>query len=106
MNKKKKFIPGWVPVYVTGRNGFSEKLNEALLQSGLPYMPGYYFDNNAQTGHTLIWVDKDTPMKTYKRAIGARNLWKYRIRFFTSLSDFSAFACRHESGKEELEPAA
>ncbi len=106
MNKNKKRIPAWAPIYVTGREGFSEKLTEALMQSGLPFMPGYYFESTAKTDHTVMWVDSSTPLKAYKQAIGARILWKYRIRFFTALSEFLQFACGTANPEEELEPAA
>ncbi len=105
MTKKKKIVPHWIPVYVTGREGFAEKLMEALGVSGLPFMPGYFHDNNAQTAHTLIWIDEHTPLSRYKKALGARTLWKYRIRFFRTLREFSAFACKPVQ-EEELETAA
>jgi len=83
-----------------------DKLNEALLQSRLPFMPGYYYDSSVKTDHSLIWIDSGTPLQEYKKAIGARNLWKYRIRFFSTLADFTAFVSRLPADAEALEPAA
>lgn len=105
MAKKKKILPQWIPVYVTGRDGFSDKLTEALSLSGLPFMPGYYHDSNAHTAHTLVWIDENTPLSKYKEALGARTIWKHRIRFFRTLREFTAFACKPVQ-EETLETAA
>lgn len=105
MTKKRKIVPHWIPVYVTGRDGFTEKLVEALSMSKLPFMPGYYHDSAARTAHTLIWIDEQTSLDKYKEAIGSRTIWKYRIRFFRILHEFSEFACKPLE-EEPLETAA
>jgi|DewCreStandDraft_4_1066084.scaffolds.fasta_scaffold64958_2 hypothetical protein len=105
MAKKKKIVPHWIPVFITGSEGFAQKLVEALSMSGLPFMPGYFHDSSARTAHTLIWVDEHTSLDEYKRAIGARTIWKYRIRFFRTLQEFTQFACKPVQ-EEELETAA
>jgi hypothetical protein len=96
----------WLPVYVTGRKGFTRKLAEALQHSGLPHMPGYFFDSNATVDHTMFWVDESIPLETYKRAVGARTIFKNRIRFFLTLSEFSQFACRSLREEKAFENAA
>lgn len=108
MARKKKILPNWIPVYVTGRDGFAEKLTEALTQSSYPFMPGYYYDSSASTAHTLVWLDDNVSLKKYKQAIGPRIIWKYRIRFFRTLPEFTRFACRslYEEKEEEIETAA
>lgn len=108
MTKKKKTIVRWIPVYVSGRPGFADKITEALTHSGLPFMPGYYHDSNAAIDHTLIWTDENTMLKQYKAAIGARTIWKYRLRFFRNLQEFTEFIRPRmkEESEEELETAA
>ena len=48
-------------------------------------MPGYA----NETGLTLFWVDEAASLRSFKKAIGAKTIFKYRLRFFASVEAFT-----------------
>ena len=54
-------------------------------------MSGYIensFDENYK--HDLYWFEDKTQLHDVKVAIGAKAIWKYRLRFYTNLEEFIA----------------
>ena len=78
----------WNTIYVTGLAGFKKELSRKLEQSSLHYMPGYV--GNASDDYDMYWLEKDIALKQFKAAIGAKVIWKYRIRFYDTLEKFIA----------------
>ncbi len=74
----------WNTLYITGKSGFKEEVLESLEDSNLPFMPG-------STGYdqevSLFWIDDSLPLRDIKKAIGSKIVFKYRLRFFTSLEE-------------------
>ncbi|MFN3840238.1 MAG: hypothetical protein ACK4RF_05980 [Cyclobacteriaceae bacterium] len=96
----------WVQLYVAGKGDFCREVMDALERSGLPFMPGYLYDTSITENHSMLWIDDSKSIEEYKRAIGAKLVWKYRLRFFSELSAFSASARPAAVPDEEFDTAA
>lgn len=80
---------GWIEVYITGKSDFRAEVKRRLESSGLNFMPGYLGgSSDGLDPHDLYWLDRRTDLRTFKRAIGSKLIWKHRLRFFTSLETF------------------
>jgi hypothetical protein len=103
MKRKKR---NWVPLYMMGRDCFQQQALEALDRSDLPFMPGYLFDNSLSEDHGMLWIDEATDLREYKKAIGAKLIWKHRIRFFMDLNALTSSSQAHTEKDEAFSPAA
>jgi hypothetical protein len=97
----------WITLYITGKSDFRETVRKKLDHSELNTMPGYVenlIDNDYK--HDLYWIDDTTELRLIKEAIGGKIIWKYRLRFFTSLEEFIAYQedllSRSDSHEENL----
>ncbi|HMJ68897.1 MAG TPA: hypothetical protein VK508_08380 [Cyclobacteriaceae bacterium] len=77
----------WKTVYIVGREKFNDEVNKHLERSGVDFMPGYDTQQSDQD-HELYWVPEEMSMRELKEAIGAKTVFKYRLRFFDSLEQF------------------
>ena len=75
---------GWTTVYVRGRSGFEGEVTKNLDDSGFLCMPGY----SNEKGLTLFWIHEQETLRSFKKAIGAKTVLKYRLKFFTNVADF------------------
>jgi len=71
----------WSTLYITGRPGFKEKVLESLEDSDLPFMPG---STGSEQDVVLLWADETLPLYDYKKAIGSKIIFKYRLQFFNT----------------------
>lgn len=62
-------------------------------------MPGT-IEGEANIG--LYWVDEKTTIRAFKEAIGSKTIFKYRLRFFSSLEMLNEFY--DEKPNESLSP--
>jgi len=60
-------------------------------------MPGFVSSPPGEAPCDLFWVDSKTDLRTFKETIGGKLIWKYRLRFFTSLEAFDASKEKAES---------
>ncbi len=74
----------WIPLYITGREGFCEEVRKKIDQANVNLMPGY---TGAIDTYALYWVDDQLDLRELKEAIGGKLVWKYRLRFL-DLQDF------------------
>jgi hypothetical protein len=81
------YFMNWKTVYIVGREKFSDEVTRHLERSDIDFMPGY---DSGQSGldHELYWIPEDMAIRTVKEAIGAKTVFKYRLRFFESLEQF------------------
>ena len=102
--KKKKETIQWVTLYLTGNEDFRKEVREAMDRTELKFMPGFVETQPTGVTHDLYWVDALTPLRQLKEAIGAKLIWKYRLKFYCSLEDYmKASAPSEESGFNEGE---
>ncbi len=80
----------WITIYITGEKGFKSEVAKRLDHSELDYMPGYIGNAAESTDHDMYWVDKNLAIRDFKEAIGAKAIWKYRIRVYRTLEEFIA----------------
>ncbi|HYG17725.1 MAG TPA: hypothetical protein VD816_02305 [Ohtaekwangia sp.] len=78
----------WTTIYVTGRAGFQTEVRKKLEHADVNYMPGYIDNSSNRVTHDLLWLDDKTDVRVLKEAIGSKIIWKYRLRFYTSLEAF------------------
>lgn len=79
---------GWITVYITGKSDFREEVLKKLEGSNVDFMPGNTGASSDMDTHDLYWLDERVAIRAFKRAIGSKLTWKYRLNFFTSLEAF------------------
>jgi hypothetical protein len=79
---------GWTTLYITGKSDFREEVREKLEGSRLDVMPGSTGGTFTVDVHDLYWIDETLDIRDLKEAIGSKLIWKYRLRFYTSLEEF------------------
>lgn len=81
----------WSTIYIKGLGDFREEVKRKLEHSRLNVMPGS-LGSSPESPYTydLYWVDEKINCRDFKKAITARIVWKYRLRFYRSLEEFLA----------------
>lgn len=79
---------GWITIYITGKADFRDEVRKRLEGSHVNFMPGYTGASSDMDTHDLYWLDEKVNLRTFKEAIGSKLIWKYRLRFFSSLEAF------------------
>lgn len=81
---------GWITVYITGKGDFREEVGSKLEDSDLKLMPGYTGGpaGEGDLYHDLYWVDDRVSLRELKESIGSKTLFRYRLRFYSSLEAF------------------
>jgi hypothetical protein len=75
---------GWTTIYIDGKAGAEKEILDNLKHSEFNFMPGYANEK----GLLLFWVDESESLRSFKKAIGAKTIFKYRLRFFASVEAF------------------
>jgi hypothetical protein len=77
----------WKTVYIVGKGKFYDDVIRQLDRSGLEIMSGYHTKQSGEL-HELFWVPETMTIREFKEGIGAKTIFKYRLRFFESLEQF------------------
>jgi hypothetical protein len=85
-----KALMNWATIYIAGKPGFHKEVYHHLEHSDFSFMPGTADDH----GLTLFWVDETADIREFKMAIGAKTVFKYRLRFYTSIEEFEKLETR------------
>jgi hypothetical protein len=96
MNKDVKGKMSWTTIYITGKGDFREEVKKKLEHADQRFMPGYIENSSDLDTQDLYWIDGRSSLPAFKHAIGAKLIWKYRLRFFTTQEDFMAYENREE----------
>lgn len=75
----------WQTIYIKGRNGFKPKVKKSLskvLIEGMDYIKG-----STVLDSKLYWIAPHITIRQFKEAIGASNVWKYRLKFHTDIDE-------------------
>ena len=75
---------GWITVYITGKSDFKEEVLRHLEQSRFKFMPG----SSEERHLSLFWIDERADFREFKKSIGSKTIFKYRLRFYTSVEEF------------------
>jgi hypothetical protein len=89
----------WTTIYITGETDFREEARRRLEHSDQRFLPGYIDSSTSEETHDLYWLDGRTTLASFKHAIGAKLIWKHRMRFYSTLEAFLA-AQQNKKGKE------
>ena len=73
----------WNTIYVTGKPDFEEDVVHQLKHADFLFMEG-----NKEGELTLFWIDEKATLRDFKKAIGSKIVFKYRLRFYTSLEHY------------------
>ena len=92
----------WKTIYITGRQGFGEDVIRNLEKSTIEFMPGYNTEEERES-YEMVWVKESTPLADFKRAVGAKTVLRYRLRFYGALEEFARDRGSLEFTEEERE---
>ncbi len=79
---------GWSTLYIHGKPGFEQEVLDQLESSSIGFMPG---SMSGEQNIALYWVDERTNMRDFKKAIGSKVVFEYRLRFFDSMEKLHEF---------------
>jgi hypothetical protein len=74
----------WSTIYISGKPGFKEEVLRNLEGSRFPYMPG----TSESESVSLFWIDERSTIRNFKKAIGSKTVFKYRLQFYTSIEKY------------------
>lgn len=69
----------WVTVYIRGRKNFQKEVLAKLEQS---WLAGSHEVNNDLL---MFWIEDTSRLRSLKKTIGCKLIFKYRLHFFTDL---------------------
>ena len=75
---------GWVTVYISGKPDFEQEVLHHLGRSGISFLPGSSDDSDL----ALYWMTDSSKLLDFKKAIGAKTIFKYRLHFYASVQLF------------------
>lgn len=71
----------WNTLYITGNADFWEDVNDKLSGASVRHMVGTLEELPDGQRRGLYWLDDRENLEDFKQAIGAKLIWKYRLRF-------------------------
>ena len=74
----------WVMIYLEGKPGFIDEVVENLDRSKVRYMSGAPESESLY----LFWIDEKLSLRDFKKAIGSKTVFKYRLCFFSSIEHY------------------
>jgi hypothetical protein len=92
----------WNTIYVIGKEGFEHEVLKRLIHSEISYMPGYMSELEKVA---LFWLDERTTLRDFKKAIGSKTIFKFRLQFYNSLEEVTK-KIESDEGLEELKIVA
>lgn len=84
--EEKEDFMNWNTIYITGKCGFEKEVLYHLEHSNVVYMPGSATELD---NFSLIWVSDKITLKAFKKAISAKTILKYRLKFYSTLEELN-----------------
>lgn len=81
---------GWITLYIQGKPGFQPEVLRQLEHSEIEFMHGTTPGDDT----ALYWVQEGTLLRDFKKAIGSKTVFKYRLFFFTSQESLTKFSTK------------
>jgi hypothetical protein len=75
-------------IYIVGNPGFAE-LHHRHLDDSSKFLRGQVTVEIPGKEVQLFWVHNRSSLKNLKKAIGPELIWKYRLRFYFELEEFT-----------------
>jgi hypothetical protein len=76
-------------IYIVGNPGFAE-LHHRHLDDSSKFLRGQVSVEIPGKEVQLFWVHDRSALKELKKAIGPELIWKYRLRFYFELEEFTS----------------
>jgi hypothetical protein len=76
----------WNTIYITGKSGFEKEVLHNLENSTVNFMPGSMSELD---NFSLFWISDKTSLRSFKKAIGGKTVFKYRLTFYCSLEELN-----------------
>ena len=73
---------------MSGKSDFRPEVRRKLQYSSIPHLPGYIESNPGQDTADLYWFDGTVSLRQVKETLGAKLVWKHRLRFYSTLEEF------------------
>lgn len=89
-------------IYIKGRGKFKSKIRKALYKSILNE-GDHYIEGNTSLKCELYWITSRITLREFKLAIGAKYIWKYRLKFYKTVEEMNPEVTNEEFTSEELE---
>jgi hypothetical protein len=70
-----------------GKGKFHDDVMRHLDRSGLEVMSGYHTRQSTEQ-HELFWIPETMTIREFKEGVGAKTIFRHRLRFFESLEQF------------------
>lgn len=83
----------WTTIYIAGRPDFESHVTHHLERSGFAFLPGYMAGDD---GLAMYWINESAKLRDFKKAIGAKTIFEYRLRFYPSVEAY------HESDGQKV----
>lgn len=93
----------WNTIYIKGKAGFEKEVLNKLNHSPIPFMPGY---TSEQDNVSLFWLDDHTTLRDFKKAIGSKLIFKFRLQFYSSMEEATRDTDESDSSDEDLKIVA
>ncbi len=74
----------WNTIFITGKPGFRQEVLKNLNDSDISIMPG---STGNEQDVSLFWIHENLSLRDFKKAIGSKIVFKYRLQFFNSLEE-------------------
>jgi hypothetical protein len=71
----------WNTIYITGNADFWEDVKDELAGTHVKHMLGTLETLPDGLYRGLYWLGEQENLEDFKRAVGAKLIWKYRLRF-------------------------
>ena len=80
----------WSTVYIHGKSGFKKALEDRL--------DDHWLQGNSEAGSELVmyWLEEDVSLRDFKLAIGSKTIFKYRLRFYTTVDEYLNEKNKHQ----------
>jgi hypothetical protein len=76
----------WNTIYITGKCGFEREVLYHLEHSNVEFMPG---SASELDNFSLVWISDKINLKAFKKAISAKTILKYRLKFYSTLEELN-----------------
>lgn len=71
----------WNTIYITGKSGFWADVNDRLSGADVMHMVGSLEHLPEDVCRGVYWLADNETLEDFKYAIGAKLIWRYRLRF-------------------------
>lgn len=88
-------------IYIKGIKKYKDSLikglNKSKLREGKDFIQGL-----AGKDHALYWINEELDLRDFKLAIGAKYVWKHRMRFYNTIEEMNPIFIDENFSESEI----